>query len=88
MVRGRGVLVCADKEIPASYSLELSNDDWGAWIAKGFLNNVEREFAIEASQSDSICYLRLQDSQEIAVHISPLDDGSILVQSSGPIPDI
>ena len=88
MIKGRGVLVCADKETPASYSLELSNDAWGTWIATGFLNDVDLAFATEAYMSDSICRLRLEDSEEITVLISPCDDGSIVAESVGPIPDI
>jgi hypothetical protein len=57
-------------------------------MATGFLHNVDREFAIEAANSDSICRLILEDRQEMAVHIQPREDGNILAQSSGPIPDI
>ena len=86
MIKGRGVLVCADKETPASYSLELSNDAWGTWIATGFLNDVDLAFASEAYMSDSICRLRLEDSEELLCLFPRATMGALWLRASARSP--
>ena len=87
-IQGRGVLECAGRTATATYILILSSDHLGYPNATGLLLDVDIAFAIDASLSESLCRLRLEDNQEIVVHITPRDDGSLLVQSSGAIPDL
>ena len=87
-IQGRGVLECAGRTTTATYALILSSDHLGNRKATGLLPDVDIAFAIDASLSESLGRLRLEDNQEIVVRITPRDDGSLLVQSSGAIPDL
>lgn len=86
-IQGRGVLECAGRTTAADYTLILDNDHLGYPNATGLLLNVDIAFAIDECLSESLGRLRLEDNQEIVVSITPRDDGSLLVQSSGAIPD-
>ena len=88
IIQGRGVLECAGRTTTATYFLVLSSDYFGNPTATGLLLDVDIEFAIDESLSESPCRLRLEDNQEIVVRITLRDDGSLLVQSSGAIPDL
>jgi hypothetical protein len=87
-IQGRGVLECAGKTTTAAYTLILSSDHLGYPNATGLLLDVDIAFALDECLSESLGRLRLEDNQEITVLITPRDDGSLLVQSSGAIPDL
>jgi hypothetical protein len=87
-IQGRGVLECAGKTTTAAYTLILSSDHLGYPNATGLLLDVDIAFAIDECLSESLGRLRLEDNREIVVRITPRDDGSLLVQSSGAIPDL
>ena len=87
-IQGRGVLECAGKTTTATYTLILSSDYFGDPNATGLLLDVDIAFAIDECLSESLGRLRLEDKQEITVLVTPRDDGSLLVQSSGAIPDL
>jgi len=86
-IQGRGVLECAGRTTTATYILILSSDHLGYPNATGLLLDVDIAFAVNASLSESLGCLRLEDNQEIGVRITLRDDGSLLVQSSGAIPE-
>ena len=86
-IQGRGVLECAGRTTTAAYTLILSSDHFGDPNATGLLLDVDIAFAIDECLPESLGRLRLEDNQEITVLITPRDDGSLLVQSSGAIPD-
>ena len=86
-IQGRGVLECAGRTTTATYILILSSDHLGYPNATGLLLDVDIAFAVNASLSESLGCLRLEDNQEIEVRITLRDDGSLLVQSSGAIPE-
>ena len=88
IIQGRGVLECGGRTTTATYILVFSSDYLGNPTATGFLLDVDIGFAIDESLSESPCRLRLEDNQEIVVRITLRDDGSLLVQSSGAIPDL
>lgn len=87
-IQGRGVLECAGRTTAATYTLILASDHLAYWSATGLISDVDIAFAIDVSFSESLGRLRLEDNQEITVRITPRDDGSLLVQSSGAIPDL
>ena len=87
-IQGRGVLECAGRTTTATYILILSSDHLGYPNATGLLLDVDIAFAMDECLSESLGRLRLEDNQEITVLITPRDDGSLLVQSSGAIPDL
>jgi len=87
-IQGRGVLECAGRTTTATYTLILSNDHLGCPNATGLLLDVDIAFAMDECLSESLGRLRLEDNQEMTVLITPRDDGSLLVQSSGAIPDL
>jgi hypothetical protein len=87
-IQGRGVLECAGRTTTATYTLILSSDHLGYPNATGLLLDVDVAVAIDECLSESLGRLRLEDNQEITVLITPRDDGSLLVQSSGAIPDL
>ena len=88
IIQGRGVLECAGTTTTATYILVLSSDPLGNPTATGFLLDVDIDFAIDESLFESFCRLRLEDNQEIVVRITLRDDGSLLVQSNGVIPEL
>lgn len=87
-IQGRGVLECAGRTTTATYTLILSSDHLGYPNATGLLLDVDVAVAIDECLSESLGRLRLEDNQEITVLITPRDDGTLLVQSSGAIPDL
>jgi len=87
-IQGRGVLECAGRTTTATYFLVSSSDHLGNLTATGLLLDVEIAFAIDESLYEFPCRLRLEDNQEIVVRIELRDDGNLLVQSSGAIPDL
>ena len=87
-IQGRGVLECSGRTTTSTYTLILSSDHLGNPSATGLLLDVDIAFAIDECLSESLGRLRLEDNQEMMVLISPRDDGSLLVQSSGAIPDL
>ena len=87
-IQGRGVLECAGRTTTAAYTLILSSDDRGYPNVTGLLLDVDIAFVIDECLPGSLGCLRLGDNQEIMVRIAPRDDGSLLVRSSGAIPDI
>jgi hypothetical protein len=87
-IQGRGVLECAGRTTTATYTLILSSDHLGYPNATGLLLDVDVAVAIDECLSESLGRLKLEDNQEITVLITPRDDGSLLVQSSGAIPDL
>jgi hypothetical protein len=87
-LQGQGVLECAGRTTTATYTLILSSDHLGYPNATGLLLDVDIAFAIDECLSESLGRLKLEDNQEITVLITPRDDGSLLVQSSGAIPNL
>jgi hypothetical protein len=87
-IEGRGLLTCADAQTSVIYKLDLFTDHAGNRKVTGVLHNVDILFTLAAFHAGSPCRLILEDSQELAVSITPHGDGIADVENFGPVPDL
>jgi hypothetical protein len=82
------VLQCAGRTITTTYTLIVSSDHLGDPNATRLPLEADIAYVIDECLSESLVRLRLEDKQEITVLNTPRDDGSLLVKSSGAVPDL